>query len=108
MYRQYNTIFLKNQIFYEEEHTYNRIVCSNINERNVIYKCFIHFKEFDALRIEIEVFYEIFFMEVYFISLEDLFNFLDTNFIFISNDNYKNDLSKDYKYYKAHHCVKFL
>lgn len=102
MYRQYNTIFLKNQIFYEKEHTYKSIVCHNINEYDTIYKCFICFKEFNALRIEIKVFYEIFFMEVYFISLEDLFNFLDKNFIFISNNNYKNNLSKDYECYKAH------
>lgn len=102
MCRQYNTIFLKNQIFYETEHTYNRIVCSNINECNTIYKCFIYFKESDALRIEIKVFYETFFMEVYFISLENLFNFLDKNFLFLSNNNYKDDLSNDYECYKAH------
>lgn len=101
MYRKYNTIFLKNQIFYEKDRTYNNIVCSNINEYNNVYKCSVYFKEFDTFRIEIEVFYTIFFMEVYFISLDDLFEFLDKNFLFLSNDNYKDDLSKDYEYYKG-------
>lgn len=101
MYRQYNTIFLKNQIFYEKDRTYNSIVCYNINEYNNIYKCFVYFIEINTLRIEIKGFYTIFFMEVYFISLDDLFDFLDKNFLFLSNNNYKDDLSNDYKYYKV-------
>lgn len=102
MHRQYNTIFLKNQIFYEKDRTYNNIVCANINEYNNIYKCFVYFIEINTLRIEIEVFYTTFFMEVYFISLDDLFEFLDKNFLFLSNNNYKDDLSNDYEYYKSH------